>query len=116
MSETKKTKKEDADFVIDEKGEPEEAEMPKEAKPTKSIAVNGESKWKRFLGWYKTNKKKSIPLTLVLLIGVLTFIPWSRYQLAALALKNNYNLEIIDSTTGSKRRYSKHRRSFGHYR
>jgi hypothetical protein len=101
MSETKKTKKEDADFVIDEKGEPEEAEMPKEAKPTKSIAVNGESKWKRFLGWYKTNKKKSIPLTLVLLIGVLTFIPWSRYQLAALALKNNYNLEIIDSTTGT---------------
>jgi hypothetical protein len=100
MSEIKKAKKQDADFVIDEKGQPEETEIPKESKPTKTIAVNGESKWKRFINWYKNNKKKSLPLTALLVFGLLLLLPLSRYKLAALVLKNNYSLEIIDATTG----------------
>jgi hypothetical protein len=101
MSEIKKSKKQEADFVIDEKGQPEETQISKDPKAAKSIAVNGESKWKRFISWYKTNKKKSLPLTALIVFGLLLLVPLSRYKIAALKLKNNYSLEIIDATTGT---------------
>jgi len=83
--------------VIDEKGRPEESNEPLQ-KPPKKIQVDSESKWHRFVNWYKTNKKKSIPLTVLALLVVLSAIPWSRYQLAGLVLKNDFKLEVIDST------------------
>jgi hypothetical protein len=101
MSADKKAKKEDPDFVVEEEDIAEDEKAPKEAKPPKAIAVTGESRWKRFVNWYKSSKKKSIPLTFLVVLGVLAAIPFSRYHVAAFVLKNNLNVEVVDSTTGT---------------
>lgn len=57
-----------------------------------------QSRWQRFLVWYKADKKKSIPLTVLVLIILLAGIPWSRYHAAGLVLKKGFSLQILDST------------------
>jgi hypothetical protein len=99
MSETKHNKEELESIELDEEGK--ETKKVVEKKPAKAIEVNGESRWKRFIGWYKGSKKKSIPLTIILLLILFAAIPWSRYHIAALAVKNNYNLEVVDATAGT---------------
>jgi hypothetical protein len=93
-----KTDKEEA-IEIDEHGK--QAKALEEKKPPKSIKINGGSKWKRFASWYKTNKKKSIPLTVVLGLILLAAVPVSRYKAAGLVLSNSYSIEAVDSTTGT---------------
>jgi hypothetical protein len=101
MSDSKNTKKDDDAVVIDEKGQPEDPQAAKEPKSEKAIKISGDSRWKRFLGWYKSNKKKSVPLTILVLVGVLALIPWSRYQAAALVVSNSYRVEVVDAATGT---------------
>jgi hypothetical protein len=100
----KKSKQKESDeaIEIDEHGiEAKESKPEIEKKAAKPIKINGGSKWKRLINWYKTNKKKSIPLTIVLILILLVVVPWTRYQVAAMALKNTYNLNISDSTSGT---------------
>src|SRR5690242_15108897 len=101
MSENKKSENKSADFVIDEKGDLDQPDIAKKEKASKSISVKGESKRKRFINWYKTNKKKSIPITLIAILALLLLIPFTRYQIAGTVLKNNYSLQLNDSTTGT---------------
>jgi hypothetical protein len=101
MSSDKKTEKEDPDFVINDEEKSEEKKAPQEPKPAKAISVTGGSRWKRFTNWYKSNKKKSVPLTILVVLGILAAFPFSRYHAAALVLKNNFNVEVADSTTGT---------------
>src|SRR4051794_32709420 len=98
MDEEQKTepKKADDDIVIDENGKEAKEEAPK-----KRAADNGESRWQHFLVWYKSNKKKSVPLTILVLVLLLAAVPWSRYHVAALAFKNDLSLQIIDATAGT---------------
>jgi hypothetical protein len=92
-------KKTEADFVIDENGTEKKEPIAKQT--AKPIKINGESRWKRFTNWYKENKKKSIPLTLLVLVILLSVIPWTRYKVAGLMLKNNLTVKVTDSTTGT---------------
>ncbi len=86
----------DADIVIDESGKIEEP--PKEvSKPS----AHKNSRWKRFVNWYKNHKKKSIPLTIVILLAVLAGVPWSRYQIAGLVLKNDLSMRVVDSVAAT---------------
>jgi hypothetical protein len=86
---------------IDDAGKISKSPAPEDKKPAKSISVKNESRRHRFVNWYKSNKKKSIPLTLLILLVLFAAIPWSRYKLAGLALKNTYNIEVVDSTAGT---------------
>jgi len=99
MSEAKKQSEEAIE--IDENGKVAEKAKVEEKTPPKPIAVKGESRLKRFANWYKTGKKKSIPLTVLLLLLILAAIPFSRYALAGTFLKNSYSVEVIDSTAGT---------------
>jgi hypothetical protein len=93
------TKKPEVDFVIDENGTDKKDSPAKQ--PSRPIKINGEPRWRRFTDWYKENKKKSLPLTLLVVVILLAAIPWTRYKAASLALKNNLTVKVIDSTTGT---------------
>jgi hypothetical protein len=97
MSEAKKHSEESIE--IDEKGK--ETKKPEEKIPARPIAVKNESRRKRFLSWCKNDKKKSIPLGIFTLLVLLAAIPWSRYMLAGMVLKNNFSVEVLDSTAGT---------------
>jgi hypothetical protein len=97
MSEINKQSEESIE--IDEKGKA--SKKPEEKTPTKPIAIKNESRWNRFISWYKNHKKKSVPLSILVLLVLLAAIPWSRYVLAGTVLKNNYSVEVVDSTAGT---------------
>lgn len=100
----------DVDVVIDEDGNVQEnsqkekeqkaADHKSEDKAPDQKAVKPK-RWHRFVGWYKNHKKKSIPLTILVLLTVLAAIPWTRYQLAGLVLNQNFSLKVVDSVTNS---------------
>jgi hypothetical protein len=93
-----KAKKQEADFVVDENGQEEKEPA---AEVSKSIPAGNDPRWRRFLGWYKTNKKKSIPLTVLVLIAVFAALPMTRYEAAGVVLKKDLHLKVTDSTTGT---------------
>jgi hypothetical protein len=55
----------------------------------------------KFSEWYKTNKKLSIPGTVLVLVALIAAIPSSRYFVAGLFLKNDFSLTLTDSTSNS---------------
>lgn len=55
--------------------------------------------WQRLRGWYTSHKKLSIPLSLLILFLLLMVLPFTRYSLAGIAVKKNFTLQVIDSTT-----------------
>src|SRR4051812_27190125 len=57
------------------------------------------SKSQRFVDWYKDNKKKSVPLTILLLLLFLAVLPMSRYTAAGLVLKKDFSLQVFDTKT-----------------
>jgi hypothetical protein len=48
--------------------------------------------------WRK--KRWTLPIAVVVVVVVLAGVPWSRYRLAGLVLKQNYSVDVIDATTG----------------
>ncbi len=58
-------------------------------------------KWNRFTHWYKSNKVKSIPLTILAVVLLLAALPWTRYPIAGLGLKKNVKLTVVDATAGA---------------
>src|SRR4051812_4207270 len=81
--------------------EPETPTPPDSHTPSKTQDAGQKSDtshWQRFITWYKADKRKSIPLTVLLLLILLAGIPWSRYHAAGLALKKDMNLQIMDSS------------------
>jgi len=78
----------------------EEPEVPAEdnQESAKQIPVKNESRWRRFKNWYKTDKKKSIPLTVLALVILLVVVPWSRYHAVGLVLKKDFKLQVLDAT------------------
>src|ERR1041385_7127026 len=78
--------------------EPEILSDEEEPKPEKNIPVHDEARWLRFKTWYKTDKKKSIPLSILVLLMLIVAIPWSRYHAAGLVIKKDFRLQVIDST------------------
>src|SRR5579859_4953584 len=62
---------------------------------------DGGAKWQRLKHWYTTNKRLSIPLTVFLLLIILAAVPFTRYKVAGLILKNNYSVKVVDATAGT---------------
>jgi hypothetical protein len=60
-----------------------------------------DSRWQRFLNWYKDNKKKSIPMTVLVFVILLVAIPWPRYHAAGLVLKNDLSVQVTDSSANT---------------
>jgi hypothetical protein len=89
MDEEEKTKKE------------EKPEEPEALKTTEKKSDDKVTRWHQFLSWYKANKKKSIPVSVLLLLILVSVVPWSRYQAAGLALKNDFSLQVTDSTANT---------------
>lgn len=56
---------------------------------------------RRLKTWYLANKKWTITATAALVILIALAVPFSRYNIAGLVLKQNYTLKIIDATTGT---------------
>jgi hypothetical protein len=71
------------------------------AQPVKPPSKAAGSKLERFKNWYGERKKWTVPATILLLIILLAAIPFSRYNLAGLVLKNNLTLKVLDSETGT---------------
>jgi Cu/Ag efflux protein CusF len=59
------------------------------------------TKLERFKGWYGERKKWTIPATLLLLIILLAAVPFTRYNLAGLALKKDLTVKVLDSETNT---------------
>ena len=47
--------------------------------------------------WRK--KRWTLPIAAVVVVVILAGVPWSRYELAGLVLKQNYSIDVIDATT-----------------
>lgn len=56
--------------------------------------------WHRFWHWAKTHKKVSIPLAVVLVLGIWLAIPYTRFMVAGLFMKQDYKVVVLDQTTG----------------
>ncbi|MBI2589107.1 hypothetical protein HYW35_02810 [Candidatus Saccharibacteria bacterium] len=61
----------------------------------------GGSRLRRFKSWYLGDKKKSIPITVAILLLIIFAIPSSRYKLAGLALAKNFTLQVMDATANT---------------
>lgn len=53
----------------------------------------------RLLSWYKSHKKISIPVTVILVVLIIFVIPFSRYNVLGLVMKKNFTIQVIDSET-----------------
>jgi DNA-binding protein len=85
-----------ADIVLDENGKEVREDAPEVTK-----SGNESSRWHRFVAWYKDNKKKSVPLTILALLVLLFGIPWPRYHITGLVMKKNLSVQVVDSTAGT---------------
>ena len=59
------------------------------------------NKFKRFFIAYWRKKKWTLPLTIVVLLGIIFGLPMSRYPLLALGLKRSYTVAVVDSKTNT---------------
>ncbi len=66
-----------------------------------SLPPTGQSKWQRFRTWYGAHQKWTIPASVFLLLIILASVPWTRYKAAGLLLKQNFNVKIVDSVSGT---------------
>lgn len=80
---------------------PEEIEEVREEEPEETQKENTSSKLQHFRLWYKEHKKLSIPLSVLALVLLLIIVPFTRYPLAGLAIKKDFNVQVVDATTKS---------------
>jgi hypothetical protein len=90
--ETKVAKKEEEKEPVAEESKTENTKQDKTGK---------NSRRQRFVGWYKSHKKWSIPLTVALLFVVIGAVPWSRYHTVGLVYKKDFVVQAIDSTANT---------------
>lgn len=69
-------------------------EQVKESAPSKG------GKFARLWQWALTHKKFSLPAAVVLLLALLAAVPHTRYALAGLVLKQQYQVAVVDMETG----------------
>lgn len=58
-------------------------------------------KFKRFFAGYWHHKKWTLPLTLLVIIGITFAVPASRYPLLALKMQRSFSVEVMDSKTNA---------------
>lgn len=55
-------------------------------------------RWQKYKNWYLERKKWTIPLSILLFILILAAVPFTRYQIAGLVVKKDFNVEVLDAT------------------
>lgn len=90
----------------DDSGEPQvDIDLPLPSQPVEPKTEKKAKKpadgpwWQRLRGWYTSHKKLSIPLSVLILFLLLMVLPFTRYSFAGIAVKKNFTLQVIDSTT-----------------
>jgi hypothetical protein len=68
-------------------------DTPPEDEPPKKHRI------KRFFAAYWRKKKWTIPLTIVVIIGILAAVPQARYPIAGLFVKQRVTITVVDSST-----------------
>ncbi len=58
-----------------------------------------EGKFQKFTAWYKANKKKSIPLTILAVLALLLIIPTTRYKVLGIFIKRDFSILVLDDKT-----------------
>ena len=58
-----------------------------------------QSKISRFKAWFLSRKKWTIPASVLILVMIVSAIPLTRYKIAAIALKNDFSLQVVDDAT-----------------
>lgn len=87
-----------------EQQEPELDQKPVGGQETSELddAVSSPASMKphhRIWHWVKTHKKVSVPAIIVLVIAILCVVPFTRYAIAGVALKQTYQVTILDDQT-----------------
>jgi hypothetical protein len=77
--------------------DPDKDDKVTKSRPSKKPPRNFVKRWGAFL-WHK--KRWTLPIAIVVVVFVLAGVPWTRYRLAGLVLKQNYSVDVIDATTG----------------
>lgn len=73
---------------------------PESAQPQfRPVVSNHMGKWTRFKGWCKRHKFWTTILVLIIVIGALAAVPWTRYKLGGLFLKQTISVAVMDSQT-----------------
>lgn len=68
---------------------------------TEHAASNDKSKLQRFKAWYVQRKKWTIPATVLLSVLLLIIIPFTRYAIAGLAVKQNLTVSVVDTKSNT---------------
>lgn len=68
-------------------------------KPTQTKSAKKQNGMKRFWHFYRTKKKITIPLTIVLLVAITLAIPLSRYAVLGLFIKKDVSVIVLDDKT-----------------
>ena len=55
----------------------------------------------RLLNWRLNNKELGIPALVILLIIILGLVPYTRFKITGLVIKNNITLRVMDATAGT---------------
>lgn len=79
----------------DEASEVEEPQQPQ----FRPVVSNHMGKGARFKAWCKRHKVWVTILSLIIVIGVLAAVPWTRYKLGGLFLKQTISIEVMDNQT-----------------
>jgi hypothetical protein len=69
--------------------------------PTEPHKKTVGSRFLRLKVWYLDRKKWTVPATVLLLIAVLAAVPFTRYNIAGLALKHDVSIKVTDATAGT---------------
>lgn len=82
--------------------EPEESESSRESESDANQGGRMPRKpwYKRFWHWLLAHKKVSIPLAIILMLGVLAAIPYTRYLLAGTVIRQSFSVSVVDAETG----------------
>jgi hypothetical protein len=77
-------------------GQTDEPEVQPQFKP---VVSNHMGKWSRFKGWCGRHKVVVTILAILIVLGALAGIPWTRYKIGGLFLKQTISVEVMDSQT-----------------
>lgn len=89
----------DSDLETSAVDDIETSEPEPEQPQFRPVVSNHMGKWARFKGWCKRHKIWTTILSLIIIVGVLAAVPWSRYKLGGLFLKQTISIEVMDSQT-----------------
>lgn len=78
-----------------------EEEQPEEFEEATAEEEGKKHRWHRFFKFYGSHKKWTISLTILILLGILFALPWTRYPMLAPFLSKEYSIKLLDNKNGA---------------